>query len=168
MSTTNHVLPLPQAFLALRAAQLVVGIVVLGLSAYIVSYIAFNSACLTLFTVCRHFILSDSNHTDRLQALATMIIAVYNIVASTGLKAAYNYWAILGLDIFAIIFWVISFPYEAWTTAAATYWYEYVTSCYGYYCEEKRGLPLVSRDTTDLYTYRNSMAAAAGLGGLEL
>lgn len=52
MSTTNHVLPVPQAFLALRLAQLVVGIVILGLSAYIVTFIAFNSACLTLFTVC--------------------------------------------------------------------------------------------------------------------
>jgi len=152
MSTTNHVLPLPQAFLALRVAQLAVGVVILGLSAYIVSYIAFNSACLTLFT-----------------ALATMIIAVYNIVSSTGLKVAYNYWAILGLDIFAIVFWIISFSYEAWTTAAATDWYESVYTCTWYdgYCYKKRDLPLVSRATTNVYTYRNSMAAAAGLGGLE-
>ena len=101
-----------------------------------------------------------------------MIIAVYNLVASTAVKAAYNYWAIVALDIFAIIFWIISFSYEAWTTAAAVYWYEssYSYSCtYSYYyCYKKRDAPLAPRATTDLVTYRNSMAAAAGLGGLEL
>jgi hypothetical protein len=102
-----------------------------------------------------------------------MIIAVYNIVSSTGLKAAYNYWAMLALDIFAIIFWIISFSYLAWQTAAATVWYtsyvNYDDCTYPYYnCYKKRDLPLVSRATTDVYTYRNSMAATAGLGGLEL
>lgn len=49
--TTNHVLPLPKAFVALRAVQLAVAVVVLGLSAYVVTFIAFNAACLSLFTV---------------------------------------------------------------------------------------------------------------------
>ncbi|TVY87688.1 hypothetical protein LAWI1_G008057 [Lachnellula willkommii] len=153
MSTTNHVLALPQAFLALRIAQLAVGIVILGLSAYIVTFIAFDSACLTLFT-----------------AIATVIIAVYNLVSSTVLKSAYNYWAIVALDIFAIIFWIISFSYEAWTTAAATEWYASSYTCdyyYYSYCYKKRDVPLVSRATTNIVTYRNVMAAAAGLGGLE-
>lgn len=101
-----------------------------------------------------------------------MIIAAYNIAASTALKAAYNYWAILALDVFAIIFWIISFSYEAWTTAAATNWYRsaYSYSCtdYYYYCYKKRDAAIVPRATTDVVTYRNSMAAAAGLGGLEL
>jgi len=78
----------------------------------------------------------------------------------------------LALDIFAAVFWVISFSYLAWTTAVATFWYSTTytyTSCsyyYPYTCSKKRDL--VPRATTDLYTYRNSMAAAAGLGGLEL
>ncbi|TVY64218.1 hypothetical protein LSUE1_G008789 [Lachnellula suecica] len=151
MSTTNHILPLPQAFLALRAVQLVVAIVILGLSAYVVTFIAFNAACLTLFT-----------------AIATMIITVYNVVSNTALKSAYNYWAILALDVFALIFWIISMAYLAWTTAAATWYYtDYSCSDYYYYCYKKRDSPLAVRATTDLATYRNSMAAAAGLGGLE-
>ncbi|TVY26126.1 hypothetical protein LHYA1_G003982 [Lachnellula hyalina] len=153
MSTTNHVLALPQAFLALRIAQLVVGIVILGLSAYIVTFIAFDSACLTLFT-----------------AIATIIIAVYSLVSSTVLKTAYNYWAIVALDIFAIIFWIISFSYLASTTAAASNWYGSSYTCddyYYYYCYKKRDAPLVPRATTNVVTYRHSMAAAAGLGGLE-
>lgn len=101
-----------------------------------------------------------------------MIIAVYNLVSSTVLKSAYNYWAIVALDIFAIIFWIISFSYEAWTTAAATQWYRssysYCDDYYYSYCYKKRDAPLVSRATTDVVTYRNVMAAAAGLGGLEL
>lgn len=101
-----------------------------------------------------------------------MIIAVYNIVATHGAPVIYNYWAILSLDIFAICFWIISMSYMAWTTAAATYWYEDDTSSCDYYyygyCYKKRDLSLTKRATTDAYTYRNSMAAAAGLGGLEL
>jgi hypothetical protein len=47
----------------------------------------------------------------------------------------------------------------------------YDTTCvYDYYgyCVKKRSLDLTKRATTNVYTYRNSMAAASGLGGLEL
>jgi hypothetical protein len=97
-----------------------------------------------------------------------MIITVYYIVAVTALPAAYNYWAILSLDIFAIVFWVISFSLLAWEVAAygwaVSYSYSYCDA-YGY-CYKKRDLE--ARATTNVYTYRNALAAAAGLGGLEL
>jgi hypothetical protein len=50
--STSHILPLPTAFLALRAVQLAVAVTILGLSAYVVTFIAFDGACLSLFTVC--------------------------------------------------------------------------------------------------------------------
>lgn len=82
----------------------------------------------------------------------------------------YNYWAILGLDIFAIIFWLVSFAYLA-SEVAAYQIVTYTDTCtyvyYGY-CLKKRDVDLAKRATTDVYTYRNSMAAASGLGGLEL
>lgn len=155
--STNHVLPLPKAIIGLRAVQLATAVAILGLTAYVVTYFAFDAACLSLFT-----------------AIATMIITIYNIVACTGAPVMYNYWAILSLDIFALCFWIISMSYMAWTTAAATYWYEDTTSytdtgncdyTVDGYCVKKRAL--AARDVTDAYTYRNSMAAAAGLGGLE-
>jgi hypothetical protein len=81
---------------------------------------------------------------------------------------AYNYWAILGLDIFAIVFWIIAFPLLASNVASFD---TFISDCdfYGYnICyKKKRGVGLVKRDV-NVYTYRNAMAAAAGLGGLEL
>lgn len=109
-----------------------------------------------------------------------MIITVYYMVSVTALPAAYNYWAILGLDVFAIIFWIISMSLLAWEVAAFSWAYGYgygssssgsgdtCYTAYGYsYCYKKRDV-LDKRATTDVYTYRNALAAAAGLGGLEL
>lgn len=95
------------------------------------------------------------------------------------LTSAYNYWAILGLDIFAIVFWLISFALLAWEVSVFgwglyDYGYSGGSSCYDYlgysYCAKKRDVSSMigKRATTDLYTYRNALAAAAGLGGLEL
>jgi hypothetical protein len=102
-----------------------------------------------------------------------MIIVVYYLIATIAVPAMYNYWAILGLDIFACVFWIISFSLLASEVAA----YQIVTynsdSCdyyYDGYCYKKRSLNFLPKRvaTTNVYTYRNSMAAASGLGGLEL
>jgi hypothetical protein len=82
----------------------------------------------------------------------------------------YNYWAILGLDIFAIVFWITSFSVLAARVATykiVTYSSDECTFYYYGYCLKKRSLE--ERATAAAaYTYRNSMAAASGLGGLEL
>jgi hypothetical protein len=99
-----------------------------------------------------------------MKALATIIITVYIIVSTAAAPVAYNYWAILGLDIFAVVFWIIAFPLLASEVASFVVvtcaYYDYGT-CYYY----KRSIE--KRDVNP-YTYRNAMAAAAGLGGLEL
>jgi hypothetical protein len=101
-----------------------------------------------------------------------MIISIYVIVAQTGAPVLYNYWAILGLDIFAVVFWIISFSIMASEVAANwnfddDYYVNYGCVYYYGYCLKKRSLD--ERHTlAAAYTYRNSMAAAAGLGGLEL
>lgn len=146
---------MPKAVFGLKIAQLVLAVVILGLAAYGVTFVAFDGDSLMLFTT-----------------LVTMIITVYYIVATTVLPAAYNYWAILGLDMFAVLFWIISFSLLAWEVAAFGWGLSYAgtssTSCdiYGY-CYKKRDLGIEKRATTDYYTYRNALAAAAGLGGLE-
>jgi hypothetical protein len=99
-----------------------------------------------------------------------MIITVYILAASIAFPIAYNYWAILGLDIFAIIFWLISFALLASEVAGysvVTYYDNYCTYVNGY-CYKKRAIGLEKRASTSPYTYRNAMAAASGLGGLEL
>lgn len=98
-----------------------------------------------------------------------MIIAVYVIIASTAAPVMYNYWAILGLDIFAIVFWIISFSLLA-SEVAAYQIVNYSDDCiysYAGVCYYKRSLDKRT-PTTNVYTYRNAMAAASGLGGLEL
>jgi len=139
--------------LGLRIVQLLIAITVLGLAAYGVEFLAFDGDGLSLFT-----------------ALASMIIVVYNLVASIAAPALYNYWAVLGLDIFAVFFWLISFAILASEVAAyqiITYSdacaYNYAGVCY------KRDLSSLAKRyaTTNVYTYRNALAAASGLGGLE-
>jgi hypothetical protein len=98
-----------------------------------------------------------------------MIISVYVIVASTAAPVMYNYWAILGLDIFAIVFWIISFSLLGSEVAAyqiVNYSSDDCIYSYAGVCYYKRSL--AARSTTNVYTYRNAMAAASGLGGLEL
>lgn len=152
--STNHILPLSKAVFGLKIAQLVIAVVILGLAAYGVTFVAFDGDSLSLF-----------------MALATMIITVYYIVATTALTVAYNYWAILALDIFAIVFWLISFALLGSEIAVYGWGYSYSSSsssyCYAGYCIKKRDVGIEKRATTNYYTYRNAMAAAAGLGGLE-
>jgi hypothetical protein len=71
-----------------------------------------------------------------------------------------------------VLFWVVSFAYLAYEVASVqiiTYTYDDCLYYYAGVCyyKNKRGLG-ISKRTTTVYTYRNVMAAAAGLGGLEL
>jgi len=153
MSTSrDHILAAPLFTNGLRIAQLVVAIVILGLSAYGVTFFAFDGDDLNLFT-----------------AIATIIITVYIILATFIWPIIYNYWAILGLDIFAIVFWLTSFALLASEVAGLSFYSSASDSCYYYdgVCYRKQRRALGKRATTDIKTYRNSLAAAAGLGGLE-
>jgi hypothetical protein len=150
----DHVLNVPQTVFVSRISQLVVAVVVMGLAAYGIYYLSFDAIDLTMFS-----------------AIATIIIAVYVIVASTAAPAAYNYWAIIALDSLMVLFWVVSFAYLAYEVASVDiYTYTYNDCLYSYagvcYYRNKRSLGIAKRSTT-VYTYRNVVAAAAGLGGLE-
>jgi hypothetical protein len=92
---------------------------------------------------------------------------VYIIVAGLVFPVAYNYWAVLALDIFAILFWLISFPLLASRVAregknGSVSGADGSTDCFWGPC-----FVLLKRGT-DFYTFRNSMAAASSLGALEL
>ncbi|KAG4434884.1 hypothetical protein IFR05_009644 [Cadophora sp. M221] len=147
----SHVPALPAFTFYLRYAQLVVALVVLGLLAYVVTYFAYSGASLSSFT-----------------AIATLIITIYNIVTITISPVFYNYWAAIGLDAFVLIFWLISFSLLASEAAAWSIITHYSDNC-AYstiaYCYRKRAL--IQKRSTDYRTYRNAMAAGAGLGGLE-
>ncbi|KAI8623995.1 hypothetical protein F5Y19DRAFT_342545 [Xylariaceae sp. FL1651] len=131
----EHIVLYPSGFIATRIIQLVLGIVCLGLTAFAVAVLPITGAALMLFT-----------------AIVTVLSSIYVLVAHFGPPGAYNYWAILGLDIFHVIFWLISFALLA---AQAAYIFAYVNDVLGYYYE----------DVGD--TYGAIVAAAAGLGGVE-
>jgi len=162
--SSYHVLPLPPWTIALRGIQLFVALVILGLAAYGLHLYPFDGVDLITFV-----------------AIATIIITVYIIVA-TYVPIIYNYWAILGLDIFAVIFWLVSFAYLASEMGAVkTLYDDYYNSyssdysgsnCYTYsdgvtYCTRKRDLSVFSKRTSAAVTDYQVLAAAAGLGGLE-
>ncbi|KIM92933.1 hypothetical protein OIDMADRAFT_62057 [Oidiodendron maius Zn] len=156
-TSRDHVLKIAPTFLLVfRSLQLATAVAILGLAAYGENYYSFDGDGLMLFT-----------------AIATIIITVYIIVSSTATPVAYNYWAILGLDIFAVIFWIVAFALLASEVApfnAVTYPSVTTPNCiyyvYGFCVRNKRGLGLAKR-IFSLGTYRNALAAAAGLGGLE-
>lgn len=79
-----------------------------------------------------------------------MVITFY-ILGAEFYTIMYNYWAILGLDIFLIIFWLCSFS----VTAVNAHLYEYVDGFYfygGYFNS----------------TYQNVLRTAAVFGAIEL
>ena len=70
-----------------------------------------------------------------------MIIAIYYLVSSRNAPGAYNYWAVLGLDVFAVIFWLSTMSILAYyasliagVRAVSSYYdYDYSSNYYDAY-----------------------------------
>ncbi|ERS99243.1 hypothetical protein HMPREF1624_04441 [Sporothrix schenckii ATCC 58251] len=136
----EHVPVYPAYFLYLRFAQLLVTVIVLGLDAYGLSVLSFSGDELMIFTV-----------------IASLIVCIYVLVATLAAPAAYNYWAVLSLDILLVIFWLASFALLA--SQVAPFMGNQTYCAYGYcYHYGLEGQSLV---------YAQCLAAAAGLGGLN-
>jgi hypothetical protein len=74
-------------------------------------------------------------------------------------------WAVLGLDIFGVVFWITSMGLMAsWVSGFHDIYYDY--TCW--YCYKKRDLNLVPRTIYAGDIYVNSMKGAAGVAGIEL
>ncbi|KAJ4385156.1 hypothetical protein N0V85_008184 [Neurospora sp. IMI 360204] len=90
----EHIPLYPKGFIAIRIVQLIIAILIAGLSAYGVHIFAFNGDV---------FILAV--------AIITLLPSTYHLVcrfSTTGPKA-YNYWAVLALDILFLVLWLASF-----------------------------------------------------------
>ncbi|KAH7381508.1 hypothetical protein BKA66DRAFT_570650 [Pyrenochaeta sp. MPI-SDFR-AT-0127] len=138
----EHVPLYPRGFIALRIVQLVLGVVLIGLCSLGVAGYAFSGDVLMLFT-----------------ALATLITGIYLLVAEYSSPRLYNYWAILGLDIFLVIFWLCSFAPLA--AQVSYFFYYFNNSYYGYSYYDKyyfQGATL---------SWISCLATAAGLGGVQ-
>ena len=91
--------------------------------------------------------------------IATFIVAVYNLVSTLAVHSAYNHWAVLALDIFLVIFWLISFA----LLGAMSESFQFV----GYYYNFFYKRDLMKRAEPGYVPWQTG-AAAAGLGGIEL
>jgi hypothetical protein len=121
----KHIVPLSAWRTLVDAARWLIALAVLVLTAADAgiwggSYTAFG---LTLFTVSQAA-FQNARHADCFnQAIATLIIIAYIFVAGARKSAFYNVWAVLALEIFDVIFWIVSFPlYAEWTAVANNDW----------------------------------------------
>lgn len=126
----------PKGFIGLRIVQLVLAVCVLGLAGFSTALISIDGLHLILFV-----------------AVATLVVTIYLLVVEFNVPTSYNYWAVLALDIFLLIFWLISFAYLATEIS--------FLSTYTYLCNGGYDICTVS----DLY--QACVAAAAGVGGVE-
>jgi hypothetical protein len=135
------VVPVQKAFTALRIIQVILGIIILGLSAYPVSLTSgygygayiFEPGAIGIFT-----------------GIATLIFVVYWFVSnSVSNQKLYNYWAIFAVECFVWVFWLTTFAlYASFVGQSLSTMGNYNTSysggntyCYSGYCVTgKRGL----------------------------
>ncbi|TID14725.1 hypothetical protein E2P81_ATG08679 [Venturia nashicola] len=103
MSSNTHVLQMPKGFLGIRIAQLVIGVVEVGLIAYLMS----NT----------HGFVFSAQAWTILCGIATLIIVIYNIVATRS-HSLYNMWAVLSLDCAMAVFWMSAMGALAHTRSA--------------------------------------------------
>lgn len=139
----EHIPLYPQNFIALRIVQLVLAVIVIGLAAYGVAGIAFDGDVFIMVV-----------------GLMTLVVTIYYLVAEFSSPAAYNYWAVLALDIFMVVMWLASFALLASEVAAI---YAYADSDY------KRRDVVKQRDYIwDGDAWVACLAACSALGGVEL
>ncbi|KAH6687864.1 hypothetical protein F5X68DRAFT_275572 [Plectosphaerella plurivora] len=141
----EHVPVYPRGFIGLRIAQFVLAFLVLGLSAFGVWGLPISGICLTLFV-----------------SLATLITTVWLLVAHFAKPRIYNYWAVLSLDIFLVIFWLVAFAVLASQVSAlyslvglSSYYYDY-----SYYYSSS------TLESTIFTAWLACQAAASALGGV--
>ncbi|KAH8755193.1 hypothetical protein F5882DRAFT_308096 [Hyaloscypha sp. PMI_1271] len=152
---TTQVLAVPQWLIVLRGIQVLLSIIVLGISCYGVYWATFSEYGFSIFV-----------------SLVTIILVLYDVLTSKISKwaVAYNYWAVLAFDIFGVIFWLATMASVAALRASFIYT-TYVNGCGhsgdigGGYCWKKRDLAkrAIAGDG-----YLAAMSAAAGISGLNL
>ncbi|KAK4141868.1 uncharacterized protein C8A04DRAFT_13721 [Dichotomopilus funicola] len=134
----EHIPVYPKGFIAIRVAQLVVALTIIGLAAYGISSIPMDGSC---------FVLSVG--------IMTMLTSIYHFVAETDMPLAYNYWVIMGLDIIYVALWFIASSLLVARVGPA-----------GYYCTST--FTCSAHLTADTFFWKQTQQAAAGLSATEL
>lgn len=147
-----HVLNVPRWTLGLHIAQIALAIIILGLNAYGVHWIAYNWLVYSM-VVC----------------LCTLGVAIYMLVSSLYVHKSYNYWAFLALHLWMLLFWLVQFSGVSrlaaiWGGYSCSYSYYWGYSC-SFYKRDLGGLH--RRDSVTYGSYFGTLVAAAVLGAFE-
>lgn len=161
---TPHIVAVPGWFLVFRILQIILAVVTLGFAAFLTWVVPLPGFGLAIFT-----------------AIVSLIIVVYILIASKSCPSVYNYWAILALEIFAVIFWLCTMGVLASYAGALTVGYSgyaygdsnsyYETSCDpNYYsCTRKRAVQALTKRFTPGYALSVGLiGGTAGIAALEL
>jgi hypothetical protein len=154
VGTPAHVLALPKWVFAIHAAQAFFAIIILGLDAYGIHYIAYNALIYSL-VVC----------------ICTLLVCAYLLASQLTLHKLYNIWIALAFHAWMLLFWIVDLGLHAnlariWS-GDYSYGYDYYyTSYYGY---RKRDVIALSKreDTTTYAAYHGALAAGATFAGVE-
>ncbi|CAI6335869.1 unnamed protein product [Periconia digitata] len=156
--TPSNVVRVPRWTLALHAVQFVFAIIILGLSAYGISYVPYNALIFSL-VVC----------------LCTLLVTIYLTVSQLFIHKLYQGVVALAFHIWMLIFWIVDLGLVAnlasiWASPSCyssySFYSGYSSSCYYKRAElETRGLE--KRDTT-VGAYYGSLAAGAVFAGVQL
>jgi hypothetical protein len=147
-----NVLPVPRWTVLIHGIQIILAIIILGLSAYGVRWIAYNALIYAIVT-----------------CLCTLGVALYIIASSLFIHKLYNGYIVLGFHVWMIIFWIVDLGLVA---NLARIWGTYDDYSYGYsyyyYPYAKRDLShLAKRDTTTYKAYYGALAAGAFFAAVE-
>ncbi|EGZ77536.1 hypothetical protein NEUTE2DRAFT_124134 [Neurospora tetrasperma FGSC 2509] len=142
----EHIPLYPKGFIAIRIIQLIIAILIAGLSAFGVHIFAFDGDVLILAV-----------------AVMTLISSTYHLITRFSTPKAYNYWAVLAVDILVLVLWLASFAllaseiiwfFTLWTSSS-----ESIPTVDPYYDDF-----IPDEDSYDPYTY-GILAALKGAVG---
>lgn len=143
-----HMLHLPRWFDIIKYIQLVIAVLIIGLSAFCVAVLAFSAHAYAIFA-----------------SLYSLAIIIYYLVASKATPKSYNWIALLVLEVVAVIFWLATWAVLGALFAALAYIGSYYNS--SYYYRVKRSLEV--RDAYSYgYGYVGCSIAAMALAVIQL
>ncbi|KAF2109600.1 hypothetical protein BDV96DRAFT_651584 [Lophiotrema nucula] len=148
-----NVLPVPRWTLLLHGIQIILAIIILGLSAYGVRWIAYNALIYAL-VVC----------------ICTLGVALYIIASSLFIHKLYNGYVVFAFHIWMIIFWLVDLGLVA---NLARIWGTYdgylggYYSYYSYYYAKRDLHQFAKRDDTTYKAYYGALAAGAFFAAVQ-
>jgi hypothetical protein len=153
--------------LAGHAVQFVLAIVILGLDAYGIHYVAYTGLVCSLVIARRLHPLAASS-TNNFQALCTILTCAYLIVSQSVFRHLHRSRIAIAYHVVMLIFWIVDLGLimkvaKLWEGPACTYSYRN-----GYECAQYDKRDAGRTHTTRYKTFYRALVAGAVLAAFEL